>query len=302
MEKIEGKIKAPEKKVIAKKKFLGIPVLMLMILGIVMISAAVLVYYGQVKSTVSVVQPIVFTVGGIDSTGLQSTESLNCNAGKTCLGLNAYRVTNNGDEDKEISLVTEDGAEIDTVYLKLLDYSYNHKIAGVQVDVIDEGDWLKWTYTYSATPTHTPKMTVAIDYPTGFAITTFDDGSHDGWYYAIDGGTTERIGDYSGVTLSWVETTASGNVLTVRIKKSALGNKFEWHGYANLDGTGVWINSGETGTGYSTPIFKVTIRELLSNPFNVAASSYIEFYPQFSVDNLATTDTYDVTTTVNPSP
>jgi len=57
----------------------------------------------------------------------------------------------------------------------------------VDVAVEDTGDgWLQWTYTYPVSPTHLPKMTVAIDYPNGFCITTSDDGSHDGWYYAAD--------------------------------------------------------------------------------------------------------------------
>jgi len=118
----------------------------------------------------------------------------------------------------------------------------------VDVAIVDTGDWLQWTYTYSDSPTHTPKMTVAIDYPNGFCITTFDNGSYDGWYYAPDGGTVVRFADYAGGSYEdWVVTTAVGNVLTVKIKKSELGRSpAMWHGYANVDGLPVWIEIDES--------------------------------------------------------
>jgi len=130
----------------------------------------------------------------------------------------------------------------------------------VDVTVADTGDgWLQWTYTYSESPTHTPKMTVAINYPHGFAITTFDDGAHDGWYYAPDSGEEPtRFADYSGGTSSNWATTASGNVLTVKIKKSALGHTFKWHGYANVDGQQVWIETD----GNWLPTGNVTLEDV----------------------------------------
>jgi len=133
----------------------------------------------------------------------------------------------------------------------------------VDVTVADTGDgWLQWTYTYSESPTHTPKMTVAINYPNGFAITTFDDGSHTGWYYAPDPdeeSTRVWFADYSGGTYNnWTKTTASGNVLTVKIKKSALGHTFKWHGYANVDGQQVWIETDENWL----PTAEVTLEDV----------------------------------------
>jgi len=134
--------------------------------------------------------------------------------------------------------------------------------AANSVDVVVEDTldgWLQWTYTYSDSPTHTPKMTVAIDYPTGFCITTFDDGSHDGWYYAPDGGSAVRFADYSGgAHEDWAETTAAGNVLTVKIQKSVLGLTFMWHGYANVDGAQVWIEINTSGDPW-VPTGDVTI-------------------------------------------
>lgn len=133
----------------------------------------------------------------------------------------------------------------------------------VDVVVEDTGDgWLQWTYTYPESPTHTPKMTVAINYPNGFAITTFDDGEHDGWYYAPDPdeeSTRVRFADYSGgIYNNWAITTASDNVLTVKIKKSALGRTFMWHGYANVNGQQVWIEID----GSWLPTAEVTLEDV----------------------------------------
>ena len=135
----------------------------------------------------------------------------------------------------------------------------------VDVVIEDIGDgWLEWAYTYSDTPTFTPKMTVAIDYPNGFAITTFDDGTHDGWFYAPDPdveSTRVKFDEYEGgaSSLDWVETSAAGSVLTVRIKKSVLLgfaniDVLTWHGYANVDGNQVWIE-----TNAYAPIGEITI-------------------------------------------
>jgi len=141
-------------------------------------------------------------------------------------------------------------------------YSYSGTIDGVGVKVDDLGDRLKWTYTYSDPPISTPKMTVSINYPSGYAITTFDDGSHTGWYYAPDGGPEVQFATdifTGGSYLDFSAGSTSPNVLWVEIKKSSLGDAFHWHGYANLDGIGVWINGTESGTGYGTPPFEVTL-------------------------------------------
>jgi len=127
----------------------------------------------------------------------------------------------------------------------------------VDVTVADTGDgWLQWTYTYSENPTHTPKMTVAINYPNGFAITTFDDGSHTGWYYAPDGGPEVQLGN--SVAAGWADAGGADNVRWVKIKKSTLYGTFMWHGYANVDGSQVWIEMDRTGEPW-VPTAKVTL-------------------------------------------
>jgi predicted ribosomally synthesized peptide with SipW-like signal peptide len=179
----------------------------------------------------------------------------------------AYYAAHQGSDTWKIS----DWIHYDMCVTPATEYSYEGNILGLGVEVEDTGDgWLLWTYTYAEHPSNTPKMTVAIDYPNGFAITTFDDGSHDGWYYAPDPdieATRIRLGDYSGydgttIGYEWVQTTAVGNVLTVKILKSELGDSFHWHGYGNYEFTGVWINADETGSGYGDPPFEVTLKLL----------------------------------------
>jgi len=194
--------------------------------------------------------------------------------------------------------------EITVTYLKPVEYSY---AADIEVDgfgtlgvtVEDTGDgWLEWTYTYATNPTHTPKMTVAINYSNGFAITTFDDGTHDGWYYAVDGGATTRLGEYTGVVTGWVETSASANVLTVSIKKSALPNEFLWHGYANYNGQQVWI---EINTTTWVPTGEATILEPIDSPFTLGAGERIDFYICYSFAPLIKASTYTIYSTVKPA-
>ena len=252
------------------KKYLifGIPILCIALVS------AVLTYYAFFSVNVNVNQPI--SVTGND-------QEVYCDAGDTCCLGQGITVSNTGDNEKTVTVVNNDIEGIGVSYWIPKDYTYSHNIAEVQVDVTDEGEWLKWTYTYADNPTHTPKMTVAINYPDGFAITTFDDGSHDGWYYAPDGKAEVRLGDYAGVTTDWVETTANGNVLTVEILKSKLCNTFKWHGFANYNGAQVWINAGQTGVGYGEPPFVATLNEV-TNPITVPKGS-ITFYPEFSLDD-----------------
>ena len=164
----------------------------------------------------------------------------------------------------------------------------------VDVVVEDTGDgFLQWTYTYPDSPTHTPKMTVAIDYPNGFCITTFDDGSHDGWYYAPDGGSEVWFADYSGGAYGgWAETTASANELTVKIQKSVLGLSFLFHGYANVNGNQVWIE-----TDAYQPVGEITIDADLDVGLNANVDEIvaINVYP-------TTIDFGDVTPGIASSP
>jgi hypothetical protein len=147
-------------------------------------------------------------------------------------------------------------------------------------------------------------MTVAINYPNGYAITTFDDGSHNGWYYAPDGGAEVRFADYSGGTYEdWVKTNASGSILTVSIKESKLPDSFHWHGYGNYNGSQVWIGGavycGSSPTYGNLPI-NVTIRQPLTSPVTLQPAQELSFWIVNSFQINLVPDNYNITTTVVP--
>jgi len=191
-------------------------------------------------------------------------------------------IRNNAPIPVDVTFTNDDPAGITTTYSIPAVYSFDETIKGVHITVEDTGDgWLLWTYTGDDTTREVPKMTVAIDYPTGFAITTFDDGVHDGWYYAPDPDVESsrvRFGDYSGASYDkWVVTTASGNVLTVKILKSALGDSFKWHGYANFYNEQCWINDQLTGDGYEVNQFVVNLWQPLTIPFTMQSDEILQF-------------------------
>ena len=275
------------------KKPLLIAFAVLMVLSVG--TASLLAYFETITATVTVSQSVVFAEGcdGIDAFSVYGGESV-C---EPCA------VENRSSVDIPVSLANSclpttstncDG--VTTAYFKdAVAYSYTANIADVGVEVEDTGDgWLEWTYTYADTPTHTPKMTVAIDYPNGFAITTFDDGSHTGWYNAVDGETEVQLTGSE----TWVETTGTANTLTVKIQKSVLDDTFHWHGYANYNGLGVWINADETGSGYGDPAFNVTLREATTG-FTVPAGEEIAFNSCYSFAPNIEADTYVVTTEID---
>jgi len=282
-----------------KKKLL---LVLLPLLTVALVSALVLTYYGAITQNVDVEQAVTLSGVGCTNNECDDTISETIYSGDTLIS-EVYTLTNLAGTSRDVNLGTTynpgvASGEIVTTYLKSVDYAYSADIAGVGVDVTDEGEWLQWNYTYSDVPTHTPKMTVEINYPNGFAVTTFDDG-HEGWYYYDTTIAEARFADYVGGTYSdFVETTAVGNVLTVRIKKSALDNEFKWHGYANLDGVGVWINAGKTGNGYSDPLFEVSLQEALNLPYTLQGGEALDFV----VSNYFNTTGFDgtITTTVTP--
>lgn len=275
--------KVENKPAFSKKKKLLSGLAVLLVMGLV--SAAILTIYASMTVTANVEQSVV----------LDGVNSVSDNIAETYIGGQTFcfdhELENRASVSAPIELTTSyspDGVGITTSYFKNVEYSYSKVWTAngdVLVTVEDTGDgWLEWTYVATTPATSgTLKMTVEIDNPTGFGITTFDDGSHDGWYYAPDGKAEVRLGDYAGVTTDWVETTANGNVLTVEILKSKLCNTFKWHGFANYNGAQVWINAGQTGVGYGEPPFVATLNEV-TNPITVPKGS-ITFYPEFSLDD-----------------
>jgi hypothetical protein len=286
---------------LTKKKTAIMALALIFCIGIA--SAALLEYYGRIITTVTV-DPAIF----LDDNAYPHDviEEFTVTAGD--VEWRSHHLDNKASVPITMKFnttfnpeLTED--EITVTYLKPVGYSYSKDFpterGTLHVTVTDDGEWLTWTYTYAEHPTHTPKMTVAINYPNGFCITTFDDGSHDGWYYAPDGGTESKFAEYSGGAYGdWVITSASNNVLTVAIKKSALPDTFLWHGYANYNGIGVWI---EIDTTTWLPKGSATIREPIPSPFTLEPGGRLDFYIRYefctAIDH---TIVYTITTTVEP--
>jgi hypothetical protein len=265
------------------------------------VSAATISYFGQVKMTATVTQAVL-----LDGTETQPiTETATVAGGESFCRYHWLTSQTSVPVNLKFETWGPDLNGITVTYLKSAEYSYSKDDpSGLHVTVVDTGDgWLKWTYIYAVSPTHTPKMSVAINYPHGFCITTFDDGTHDGWYYAPDGGTEVRFAGYSGGTYGgWVITTASGNVLTVAIKKSALPDTFLWHGYANYNGQQVWIEINTTTTPW-TPIGYVALcGEQITSPFTLQPGKRLDFYICYKFAENIQAGTYDIYSTVKPAP
>ena len=278
-----------------RKKMALVALALILCVGIV--SAAVLPYFGQVQMTATVKQAI--RLDGQDYTP-PITETADVSGGESFCRY--HYLTSQTSVPVQLQFVTTPNeAGITVTYRKSVEYSYSKDWSSLHVTVVDTGDgWLKWTYTYAVSPTHKPKMTVAINYPHGFCITTFDDGTHDGWYYAPDGGTESKFADYSGGTYGgWVITTASGNVLTVAIKKSALPDTFLWHGYANYNGQQVWI---EIDTTTWLPTGHIALcGDPITSPFTLLPGERLDFYICYKFAEDIQGGTYYIYSTVYPA-
>lgn len=273
-----------------------------------LVSATLLPFFGQVNTTANVEQAIV--IG--DNTGWHNyNEPITYTIPEPAPGGETFCkeqwIWNKASIPVAVSLDTNVYAGITTTYSIPAVYSYSHDIAGVNVTVVDTGDgWLQWTYTGDNTTREVPKMTVAINYPNGFAITTFDDGSHNGWYYAPDPDVESSrvlIGPYSGASWDWVQAAASGHVMIVKILKSHLAgeecNGFKWHGYANFYNAQVWINANGTGSGYHIPQFVVNLWQQVTAPFTLQSHQQLQFRICYAFALNIGPGQYILTTTVN---
>lgn len=289
-------------------------------------SATLLTYYGTITATANVQQSVL--LDGQDITGTQATDTLSGALGGETFCY-AHSLKNQASVPAKVnfaeacsgSLYPYDCDGVTTMYLTSLGYSFSQNFCNlpgslgvtVQEQTVGDAKWLVWTYTFAETPTTLPKMTVAINYPSGYAITTFDDGSHNGWYYAPDGGAEVKFAEYIGGSYGgWVTTSvsgANGNVLTVSIKESALPDSFHWHGYGNYNGNQVWIGNTSAGANacdqglwtYGSPHFEVTLRDALSNPVTVQSGQTLAFSSCYSFEINIAPATYTVITSVNPA-
>jgi len=280
--------------------------------------AALLTYYGTITATANVYQSILLDGKDINSGSLAVTDLISEPAPGGESFCFEHNLKNQMSVSGTVNFASDCGKDgnpdncggITKTYLENVPYSFSRNFCNfpgsLGVTVEDTGDALKWTYIYAASPTHTPKMTVAINYPIGYAITTFDDCSHDGWYYAPDGGAEVPFGPYSGGSYGgWVTTTAVGNVLTVEIKKSELGDSFHWHGYGNYNGNQVWIGGGTDSDccvtyTYGYPYIEVNLKQALTPPVTLQSGETKYFSVCYGFAQAIAPGIYTITTNVVP--
>jgi len=276
------------------KKILGIP-MALFVVGLFVIggaTAALLAYYGTITANVNVQQSIL--LDGLAWPESQVTDAIPEAAPGGQMFCFDHSLTNQMSETGQVNLATvysPDGVGITTTFLGDLPYSFTYDVGGVNVVVEDTGDSIKWTYTGGT------QMSVAINFPAGFAIHTSDGHcAAPGWYYSIDGGASCQA------LPAWATTTGSegDGVKTVSIKKSALGSTFKWHGYSVVTGTGVWIGIGPDNGGVWEPKFSATIKGPLTLPVTLASKETKDFSVCYAFAQNIYPGTYIITTNAVP--
>jgi len=291
--------KVENKPAFSKKKKLLSGLAVLLVMGLV--SAAILTIYASMTVTANVEQSVV----------LDGVNSVSDNIAETYIGGQTFcfdhELENRASVSAPIELTTSyspDGVGITTSYFKNVEYSYSKVWTAngdVLVTVEDTGDgWLEWTYVATTPATSgTLKMTVEIDNPTGFGITTFDDGSHDGWYY-YNSSETVRISDYDGANkisgYEFVETSFVPDGLRVRIKKTALPNTFMWQGFANFHLASNWIELDDSGSPW-VPTASATIVEEFTE-MTIPSKTVVPFKSCYEFDIAIATNNYTITTDV----
>jgi len=270
------------------------------IFAFALVTAGIMSYYGQVKTTVDVKQPIVFTVGGTDSTGIEATENVDCDAGDICLGPNPYRVTNDGTSDRTVSLVTSGNTDgIDVSYVGVLTLSSKD-------DCYAEG-----TCTLDDLPKATLQYTLVGDkfkYKIESEDITLEDYTL--VYYPEEGGYENS--DYTGTV---VEITEDIGSLPFDTDLNKVDDEYCTNGKNPVDskcyGAKIWLvptanlnaekNHIESWSG-DIYLFETNLIQYFNNTdgqITIPAGDYVEFYPQFSVDDRATDGNYVIYTTVN---
>jgi len=321
--------------------------LVVSVLTLAVVNAGIMAYFGQVKSTVDVEQPISFFVNEADHTGEQVSETVPCEAGETCMGSNAYKVVNDGESDRTLSLITSGNTNgVDVSYYELVDYEFVETVDiegsdyDLEVTVAEDGDWMVWTFDFpveefTGDGNLNLALIIAIDgegngpafqihnndgtdanYPWGtWLVSPWGPTIEDGWMGWHSSNTNTPVADFT-----WVEATGNRNVphnlgiMEIRIKKSEiLGDSFHWaanptvgSGFWDADDVDMEIPDVSTGFDWSNPLVSTNyvyaeLMEELISPITIPADSFIEFYPQFSVDSMATEGDYVIYTTVNPA-
>jgi len=269
------------------------------VLALTLVSAGIMAYYGQTATTVTVNQSIVFTVDGDVSTGERYMENVTCKVGETCLGENPYRITNNGDSDRTVALITSGNTNG-------INVSY---VGQVELSTKNTTTW-KETSEKKATVTHT----LVGD---RFETEVISDGNLSGYVlvYAMD--KDERFDNFASVVLV---KTVDGDLpyssdWNANANPGYCGGENTFDSYDHCKGAKLWIvEESDLGTpdgegvsplswdNMADYLYETDLIQYFDNDvgqITVPAGSFIEFFPQFSVDSKATTGDYVVYTTVN---
>ena len=258
--------------------------------------AATIGYYAVFSTTISVQESITLSELCEDKFDAFDGDTV---VGDECI------VTNHAPSERVLNFSNDAPIGIGVTYLRQMNYAYSetwNANGNVLVEVEDTDDgWLQWTYTATTPATSGRlKMTVEINNPTGFGITTFDDGSHDGWYYYDENGIV-RISDYDGTNkisgYDWVETSVNTDSMTVRINKAELPNTFMWQGFANFHLAANWIELDQSGSPW-VPTAEATIQEELTNPFTLSGVSELVIVPVYEIAPGVNDTVYTITTTI----
>lgn len=318
-----------------KKKLLI--TLLVGVMSLVLVNAAIMAYFGQIKTTVDVEQPIAFMVNGVEQTGNQVSEVVHCEAGETCMSSNVYEIVNDGESDRTLSLITSGNTNgVDVSYYGLTGYNeiflpIHTILDGTSISVEDLGDSVLWTMVVPLDGSYGTGLGSGGQAAWSISIGKGDEilyqvHSNDGSDHDFDFGTylySEWDDTLSGNWNGWNTGTGGNNILvsdidgieatgnriasetdgiyTIQIDKELLDfEEFKWVVHVNYetDSLPSAFSWSDTDT---TNFFIATIMEELTSPIIVPANSFIEFYPQFSVDSMATEGDYVIYTTVNPA-
>ncbi len=310
------------KKQINKKKLLTL--LIVPIFCLVLVNAGIMNYFGQIKSTVDVEQPISFFVNGVDNTGEQVSETVPCEAGETCMGSNAYRIVNDGESDRIVSLITSgntNGVDVSYVKVQTFDLYGQHygdnldlELSEYDVMVIPSVDEVTYVVDF---PDDATEVDVEISRASGdnyhIKYSTNIGSEEEGFHYRDPSLTASDTLPIAGFE-SFIEGSydSTNKVVTFTVKRE-LGyvQTFAVHLMGSFEDIDSFVVSSfmtkefKTGEGGTYRDNGITYHEVIDfdtlSQVTVPANSFIEFYPQFSVDDMATDGNYVIYTTINPA-
>jgi len=251
----------------------ALPVL---VIGIV----TALSYYGIFQMTLNVNQPI--TLEG------ETEQSINCDAGETCLG-SAIRVSNSGDNEKIVNLITTNNPDIEVGYVG--------KLSLTQKDITT---WVATGVPREITYTIVGDTFEATNIPEGYTLIYYKDNPAN----ANDADRLLTIGEI-GIIAGDLPQSDDWNIGELA-NYCDLSNGYD--DYEHCVGAKLWVVPTSDIVGdalnwanmadyyYETDLIYYFANS--EGKITVPAGSYIEFYPQYNVDAYATGGEYVLETTL----